>query len=184
TIWVNVTNTLGRNSTAQNLQVRFYLLSPSGSGAGSNIGGSPDSVQFYEYTSNTTVAASALPQPISLAFNHTLRAQISWSPGQVGGFDLWANATASNEFVSDYRNGANQAHVSVTLNQNPIVLYEEIGAVVLIAVVLIIVAVLLYRRRMSGGSTKTTTKSTSTSSGKGGLERPKDRKADDDDDDA
>jgi len=181
TIWVNVTNTLGQNSTAANVQVRFYLLAPSGSGAGANIGGSPASVQFYTYVTNTTVSSTPMVPPINLSYNHTIRAQISFSPGLVGSYDLWVNATASNEFVSDYRNGANQAHVGVTLNQNPIVLYEEIAAVGVVAAVIIAAVILFYRRRVSGGgkSTKPSTGST----GKGGLERPKDRKADDDDDD-
>ncbi len=177
TVWVNVTNTIGKNSTANDLAVRFYLLPPSGSGSGTTIGGT---VEFYNYTSNTTIASSPIPSPVNLVYNHTVRAVIRYSPSSTGTFDLWANATASNEFVSDYRNGANTAHVSVSLNPNPLVLYEEVGAGVAVAALAIVLVLVWYRRRTSGGGAKPA-KSGAPSS-KSGLERGKDRKSEDDDD--
>ena len=131
TIWVNITDTIGKASTALGLQVRFYLLPPSGAGSGTTIGGSPGSVQFYNYTNNQTAATpipTGTPGSISLSYNHTVRAVIQYNPSTSGTFDLWVNATATNEFSSDYATGGNQAHVPVTINANPIVLYEEVGA--------------------------------------------------------
>ena len=176
TIWANVTNTIGKNSTATDLAVRFYLLSPSGSGSGTTIGGT---VSYYNYTSNTTISSTPIPTPVNLAWNKTVRAVISYSPSSTGSFDLWVNATASNEFVSDYRNGANTAHVAVTLNPNPIVQIEEIAVGVVVAVALIVVVLIWYRRRTGAGGKSA--KSTG-SSGKSGLERGKDRKDEDEDD--
>ncbi len=153
TVWVNVTNTIGQNSTALGTQVRFYLLPPSGVGSGTTMGDSPGSVQFYNYTTNTTLASSPWPtSSIDLKYNHTVRAVIHFNPSSTGTFDLWANASAANEFISDYKTGANQMHVSVTLNQNPIVLYEEIAAVIGVAVVIIVV-IIFWRRRSSGPKT-------------------------------
>ena len=170
TVWANVTNTLGQNSTAQNVSVRFYLLSPSGSGSPIAIGGSPGSVKFYNYTSNTTTSASPFAVGLArIAFNETVRAEITFSPARVGTYDLWVNATASNEFASNYATGANQAHVSVTLNANPIVFDEEVIGVVA-GVVIVIVAALLYFRRARGGGRKA---SGSGAGSKSGLERPK-----------
>lgn len=178
TVWVNVTNTIGKNSTANDLAVRFYLLPPSGSGSGTTIGGTVD---FYNYTSNTTIASSPLPTPVTLAYNQTVRAVIHYSPSSTGTFDLWVNATASNEFVSNYRSGANTAHVAVTLNPNPLVQIEEIAAGVAVAAVLIAAVVLWYRRRSGGGGKSS--KSGASSSSKSGLERGKGSKDDDDDED-
>jgi hypothetical protein len=180
TVWANVSNTIGKNSTAQGVQVRFYLLPPSGTGTGSNIGGSPGSVQFYNYTSNTTVSSTPWNGPVNLPYNKTVRAVISWKPATTGTYDLWVNATAANEFVSSYAGGTNQEHVAVTLNQNPIVGDEEIAGVVAAAVAVIVIIVLLWRRRTTVRTTKTTTKTTT--SGKGGLERPKGREEEDDED--
>jgi hypothetical protein len=156
TVWVNVTNTLGQNSTAMGVQVRFYLLPPSGSGTPISVGGSPNTVQFYNYNNATGVVASSANATgsINLKYNETVRAQISFNPARTGTWELWANATAINEFTGDYATGGNQAHVSVSLVANPIVLDEEIGAGVVIVLALIFLLVYwFYLRPRQGRST-------------------------------
>ena len=172
TIWVNVTDSLGANSTAQNVSVRFYLLPPSGSGSPINIGGSPTSVQFFNYTSNTTVGSSPVSTGLAtIKYNHTMRAQITWSPDRTGTFDLWVNATASNEFPGQYANGANQAHVTVTLNPNPTTQYLLYGGIAAAVIAVIGGAWYVFRRRSRGGAAAKGKPSTSAS--KSGLERGK-----------
>lgn len=179
TVWVNVTNTLGKNSTAEGVRVAFYLLPPSGSGSPINIGGSPNSVQFYNYTSNTTIASAPFATgSTNLAYNITVRAVITFTPGRQGTFDIWANATATNEFEANYAQGSNQAHTQVTLNANPITNYEIYGGAAIIVVVLVVAFVLYWRRRARPRSAS----GKSTSGSKSGLERDKGRKDEDDDD--
>jgi len=181
TVWVNVTNTLGQNSTALGVTVRFYLLAPSGSGGQINIGGSPSSVAFYHYATNTTTDAVAFANgTANIPFNETDRAVISFNPARQGSWDLWANATATNEFAANYQTGANQAHQAVTLNPNPIVLYEEIGAVVGAVVIVALAVFVWWRRRRAGPSTPSGKGSSSSSTSKSGLERAKKDDKDDD----
>lgn len=177
TIWVNVTNTIGANSTAKNLDVRFYLLATSGSGSPIYVGGA---VTYFNYSSSGVASGTAWPTPVDLPYNHTVRAQVTFTPGRTGTWDLWANATCDNEFAADYHAGANQAHVQVTLNQNPTVQYETYGAIGAAAVVLIVLVVYLYRRRASGGGSSAKPKPGAASSGKSGLERPAKKDEDDD----
>ena len=178
TIWVNVTNTLGVNSTAQNVSVNFYLLPPDGSGTPISIGGAPSSTVFYGYiNNNTTVSSTPLGTgSISLKYNVTVRAQITFTPARTGTWDLWVNATATNEFPGNYATGGNQAHVSVTLNQSVLVLYEE--AAVIIAVIVVAVAIIVWWFRIRPN------RAGKSGSGKSGLERPakKETKSDKDDD--
>jgi len=178
TVWVNVTNTIGKNSTAENVQVLFYLLPPSGSGSPIAVGGSPGSVQWFGYTNGTVNTTSAGTGTVSIRWNETLRAQVTVNPARTGNWDIWANATATNEFAANYAAGGNQAHVAVTLNQNPIVQYEEYGAIAAVAIVVIVAIVLFLRRRTAGPSTKA-----SSSGGKAGLERGGAKKGKDEDDD-
>ncbi|MCI4326163.1 MAG: PKD domain-containing protein [Thermoplasmata archaeon] len=183
TVWVNVTNTIGKNSTAENVAVLFYLLPPSGSGTEIGLGGSPGTVQWFGYTNGTVNTTSAGTGTISIPWNHTMRAQVSFTPARIGNYDLWANATATNEFAANYAAGGNQAHVAITISANPIV-NDEIYAGILIAAVAVILAVyfLVWRPRTSGGGS-----SKSSSGGKSGLERggsKKDKAADDDEDDS
>jgi hypothetical protein len=177
TVWANITNTVGQNSTAMNLSVLFYLLPPSGSGSQVVIGGSPTSVLFYNYTSNTTTSSVPWGGAVDLPYNHTVRAQISYNPGLSGNYDLWVNATATNEFVSDYANGANTAQVPVTLNQNQLstdLIYVVIGVVA----VIVIVGLFLYlRRRDRPSSSGKSSKGTSGGS-KPAKESPKDSSKD------
>ncbi|MCI4320401.1 MAG: PKD domain-containing protein [Thermoplasmata archaeon] len=178
TYWVNVTNTLGTNSTAQGVQVRFYLLSTGGSGTPIGIGNSPASVSFWNYSSPGVL--NSTPQgtgTTSLKFNHTVQAKVSWTPSRTGTWDLYVNATASNEFPGSY--GANVAHVQITLNPNPTTQYEEYGAILGAVILVIIAIVVFYRRRSRGSGGKS-------SSGRSGLLRgssKKDDKDKDEDDD-
>lgn len=176
TVWVNVTNTVGKNSTAQNVTVGFYFLPPSGSGTPSYVGGSPGSVTFYGYTNGTVNSTALGTGTISLPYNHTVRAQVSFSPQRQGTFALWANATASNEFSADYQSGANQAHVTVTVNANPITQLEIYGGIAAVAVVVLVVLIMVYRRRGRPSASKSSTTS------KSGLERGAAKKDEDDDD--
>jgi hypothetical protein len=183
TVWANITNTVGQNSTAMDLSALFYLLPPSGSGSKVIIGGSPSSVKFYNYTSNTTVSAIPWTGEVQLPYNHTVRAEISFTPGLSGTYDLWVNATASNEFVSDYANGANTAQVTVNLSANPLNEDLEIAVVVIVAVV--VIGGLIYYARFRGrsGSSSKSSKGSSGGSKSGkdsGKDSSKDTKKDDD----
>jgi hypothetical protein len=171
TIWCNVTNTVGKNSTATNVVVGFYLLPNSGVGTPIYIGGSTSSVKFYNVTNGTVGTTPIATGSVNLPYNKTVRAEISFTPARTGDFQLYANATASNEFYGDYVSGANLAHVGVTLKVNPTVQAEEYGAIAVAAVV-VIVALILYLRQRSGRpiSFRRTTKTTTTT-GRSGLER-------------
>lgn len=177
TIWVNVTNTVGKNSTAMGTQVLFYILPPSGSGSQSPIA-QRSSVQFFNYTNNGSAVANTpwATGSVNLPYNHTVRAVIHWTPARQGTYDIWANATASNEFLGTYSTGANQAHVQVTLNPNPITQYEIDGAIAAAVVAVIVIIVLIWRRRVGGPVKKPST-------GKSGLERGGKKDEDDDEED-
>ncbi len=187
TVWGNVTNSGGTASTADNVVVTFYLLKPSGSGSRVVIVPTKD-VKFYSYTSgipsSSPIATGTLP---TLAYNTTVRAEISWSPGLIGNYNLWMNATSTNEFSANY--GPNQVSAAVTINQNMNTTYLYIGIIAAVVVVIIVLVVLVVRRgglgglRRSGGG-----KSGSSSSSKSGLERggkksTPEKDEDDDDDD-
>jgi hypothetical protein len=176
TIWVNVTVGGGPQAVANNVTVTFYTLSPSGAGSRSVVGGSPGSVQFYQYTGGvvnaTPFATGVIP---TLAHNKTVRAEISWNPGSTGNFDLYANVSATNEYAGDYLNGPQTVLVPVTVNPNPTTqLLIDVG-IAAAAIAAILVIVFLLRRR----SRKTTSPK---SSSRSGLER-KSRNEDDDEDD-
>jgi hypothetical protein len=121
------------------------------------------SVQFYNYTNGivnpTPWATGTIP---SLPYGATVRAQISWTPGPVGNWILYANATASNEFPADYVNGPNLTSTPITVNQNPINLYIEYAIIAAVAVIIIVLLVFLFRRRARRANPKT---------GRSGLER-------------
>lgn len=177
TWWVNVTVGGGSKSTALNVQVTWYTTSPGGTSR-SYIGGTPASVTFYNYVSKGVVNSTPLDHGsiASLPYNTTVRAVMSWTPGGTGNYQLYANATASNEFVGDYAPGTNVASMSITVAPNPttqLLEYIAIGAAVAVAVALIIIFV---RRR--GAPKKAPAKST----GKSGLERGGKKTADEDED--
>lgn len=172
TYWVNVTTGGGTKAYGLNLTVSFYLLSPSGTGS-RNVIVSNSSVQWYNYTApgvvNTTVAYTGVYP--SLAYNKTVRAEITWTPGPTGNWNLYANVSASNEFSGDYINGPQTAVKAISVNQNPLTVYLEYGIIAAVAVVVVVLLVLLYRRRRSR---------TRPASGRGGLERGSKRSSKDD----
>jgi hypothetical protein len=177
TIWGNVTNTIGNQSTAVNVSAEFYLTGTSGSGTRIDLQ-SPNSVQWYNYTNgvvaSTPFATGLLPK---LAYNETVRAQITWDPSRTGTFSLTLNATCPNEFSGNY--GPNVESQLVTLNPNPTTtLLIDLGIFAAVVVV-ILVLVLLYRRNRRGPSDRK-----GSSSSKSGLERggKSDSKGKDEDD--
>jgi hypothetical protein len=177
TIWVNITVGGGSSAVARNVTVKFYTLSPSGTGSPNYIGGSPGSVTFYSYTGgvvNTTVLATGvLP---TLDYNHTVRAQIQWSPGTTGNFVLYANASAQNEYAGDYLNGPQTVTQAITVNPNPTTtLLIDVGIVAAVIVVIVVIVLLYMRSRRKSTSSKP--------SGRGSQDRKsKDTKDKDDDD--
>ncbi len=178
TFWVNVTDTIGANSTAQGVSVLFYLLPPSGSGSQIPLGTTPSSVVFYGYTNGTVNTTSAGTGSISIRYNQTFRAVMSFSPGRTGTWDLWVNATATNEFAPDYSSGDNEAHVTVSLNPSLATEYLEIGVVVVVVAAVLLLAVFWYRR-----SRARPVKSGGSSSRGGSSKKEKADEPDDDDSD-
>ncbi len=180
TFWANVTPTGGTKAAiANDVTVSFYLLSPSGTGSKSYIGGSPGSVQFYGYTNktknavvNTTLLATGLIK--TLAHERTVRAVLHWTPAKSGSFILYAEAQASNQFV----NGSSQsiASTAITVHPNPtlqLLEYGGIGAAVVIVLAVLILWVRRRNRKPAAGKPS--------SSGRSGLERGKSSATDDDD---
>jgi len=175
TLWVNITVGGGAKAVAHNVQVVFYLVSSSG-GNRIYIGGSPSSVKFYNYTSGVvnSVPFSTTGNISSLAFNKTVRAEITWSPAVTGTYSLYANVTASNEFVGDYA-GSNNVHItSISIGPNPTTQLLEYVAIAAAVIVVLALIVIYYRRRSGKGGAKAGT-------GRSGLERSK-RPADEEDD--
>ncbi len=164
TIWVNVTVGGGTKAVATDVQVAFYLMAPSGTGSQNFIvNAGSTSVAFYNYTKGIVNPTPwAFGTISSLPYNATVRAQISWTPGPVGNWILYANATASNEFPANYVNGPNLTSTPVTINQNPTSLYIEYAIIAAVAVVIIVLLVFLFRRRARRANPKM---------GKPGLER-------------
>jgi hypothetical protein len=176
TIWGNITDTVGQNSTADNVTVNFYLLSPSGSGSRTYIVPS-SAVRFYNFTTSGVMSSTVNATGVlrTLAYNHTVRAEISWSPGVSGSFTLYMNATASNAFSNT---GPNVASAAVTINPSSTMTTIEEIVIVVVVVVIAVVIFLWYRR----GSRPKSSSSKGTPSGKSGLERGGKKPATDDDD--
>ena len=178
TYWVNLTVGGGSKSVAQNVSVSFYVTSQGGTSR-TYIGGSPGSVVFYGYsntTKNATVNSTKISSGViqSLKYNRTVRAVITWTPSKSGNFILYANATATNQFVNG--SSASVASTSVNVKPNPTTTDLEYGAILAAVVAVIAVLYLFYRRRTrKPGSSKP-------SSSKSGLERSA-KRADEDDDD-
>ena len=163
TYWVNVTTGGGSKAYGLNLTVSFYLLSPSGTGS-RNVIVSNTSVVWYNYTSPGVVNATPAYYGVypSLAYNKTVRAQISWTPGPVGNWNLYANVSAQNEYAGDYVSGPQTAVLGISVNQNPTTIYLEYGIIAAVAVVIVVLLVLVYRRRRGRARPAT---------GRSGLER-------------
>ncbi len=165
TYWLNITTGGGAKAVGENITVSFYLLSPSGTGSHQIIVSS-SSVVFYNYTNgvvNPTPAYTGLYP--ALGYNKTIRAEISWTPGPVGNWNLYANVSASNEYVGGYVNGPQTAVLPVTVNSNATtqtLIY--IGIAVAVIIVILLIYLFVYRpRRLAGKPT----------SGRSGLERGK-----------
>ena len=163
TYWVNVTTGGGSKAVGLNLTVSFYLLSPSGTGS-RNVIISPSQVDWYNYTSPGVVSPTVayVGTYPSLAYNKTVRAEITWTPGPVGNWNLYANVSAENEYAPNYVHGPQTAVLPISVNQNPTTVYLEYGIIAAVAVVVIALLVILYRRRR--GRAHPTT-------GRSGLER-------------
>jgi len=180
TYWVNVTVGGGSKAVAVNITVAFYLLSPSGSGSRTYIGGSPGNVEFYNYTSPGVVnsvpfATGLIP---SLAWNKTVRAVITWNPGITGSFNLYANVTAQNEFSGDVSSGPGVSKpLAISISPNPTTQLLEYVAIAVAVVVVLVLIILYYRRRSGKGAARTG------GTGRAGLERPKRPSGDEDEED-
>lgn len=178
TVWANVTNTIGANSTAVGVQVAFYLLPPSGSGSPVYIAGGPSHTTFYTYANGTdTVNATLGTGSVTLKYNETVRAQVTFTPGLTGTYELWANATASNEFAGDYATGDNEQHVTVNLSANNTMLDIEYGVIAVVVIVAILGFVWFRYYR-----TPKSTKSSGRSSDRSPAKKPETKPADDEDD--
>jgi hypothetical protein len=177
TIWVNVTAGGGTKAVALNVQVSFYLTSPSGTSR-SYIAGSPGTVKFYNYTSGVVNSVPFATGSIaSMSYNTTYRAVISWTPPTTGNFVLYANATASNEYSGNYINGPQVTSQTITVNPNPTTQLLEYVAIAVAVIVVIVAIIFLYRRR----TTRTTTTKTTTS--RSGMERSRSKTTTEDDED-
>jgi hypothetical protein len=177
TYWVNITTgSSGSRAVALNVQVSFYLTSPSGTSR-SYIAGTPGSVEFYNYTNGVVGSTPFATGTISsMAFNVTYRAVMTWSPPRTGNFVLTANVTASNEYSGSYVGGPQVVTMSITVNPNPTTQALEYVAIAVAVIAVILAIVFLYRRRTRR---TTVTKTTSRS----GLERSRSKSTDDDEDD-
>lgn len=178
TFWVNVTNKGGTASKALNVSVSWYFQSSSGTGSKRYVPGSPGATEFFGYVSGTVNAtASHTGLYPKLAWNKTVRAQITFTPSFTGNYVLYANATAQNEFVPDYHGGSSVAAISVTLHANPTTELLEYGGIA--AAVIVAIGLLIWwtrrpsRKAGSGGKPM----------GRGGLERGSKKPESDDKDD-
>ncbi|HEV2315997.1 MAG TPA: hypothetical protein VGV89_00255 [Thermoplasmata archaeon] len=177
TIWGNITNTVGKNSTASGVTVAFYLLNPGGTGSRDYIVAS-SAVKFYSYSSTGVVGTTPLATGTlsTLGYNVTVRAEITWSPSKTGSYILYMNASATNQFGSP---GPNVASQPVTLNANPVSTYILYGIIAAVVIGLIVAVIFYSRWRRAkppagkGGSSSTS---------KSGLERGGKKPADDEDD--
>jgi PKD domain-containing protein len=142
TWWVNITNTGGKLSTAANVELALSLTGQTATHPGGNTAGTPNSVTFYNVTKGV-VSTTPYTGAISLAYNQTVRASVSFNPSQTGSKFLWANASCSNcyTFVDSV------THVPVTVSQNQTQLYLEYAAIGGGALAVIIALVALFRRR-------------------------------------
>jgi len=145
TFWVNISVGGGASAVAKNVSVSWYLLSPSGTGSRSYIGGT---TQFYNYTGGVVNTASFASGKVpTMNFNTTYRAETTWTPSSTGNYLLYANVTATNEYVGNYVSGTNLAQQSVTVNPNPTTELIIVVGVVVAAIAAIIGLILWIRWR-------------------------------------
>ena len=174
TFWVNISVGGGASAVAKNVSVSWYLLSPSGTGSRTFIGGT---TSFYNYTGGVVNTVSFASGKIpTMNFNTTYRAQVSWTPSSTGNFLLYANVTASNEYVGNYVSGTNLAQQSVTVNPNPTTqLLIDVG-IVAAAIVVIVLIVFWLRLRAKRAAAPPSLP------GRGGKTKEKEEEKDDDED--
>lgn len=178
TFWVNISVGGGASAIARNVSVAFYLLSPAGTGSRSYIGGTTTFFNYVGGVVNSTVLATGLV--VSMNFNTTLRAQVTWTPSKTGNFLLYANVTAQNEWVGNYVAGTNLDQQSITVNQNPTTTLLIDLAIVAAGIVVVLLIVFLFWRRAKKRSAPPTRPGRSSSSSK---TKEKDAKDDDEDED-
>lgn len=177
TYWVNVTVGGGSKSVAQALTVRWYTTSVGGTSR-SYLG---VTTRIYNYTSPGVPNSSPMPTYrngsliASLAYNTTVRAEMTWTPSSTGSYDLYANATTSNEFTGNYNipSPLNVASQAVTVNPSLSTQLIEYGAIAAVVVVVILLIVFYVRRRGRARAPKSTSRS--------GLERGGKRGSSDED---
>ncbi len=155
TFWVNISVGGGGSAVAKNVSVAWYLLSSAGTGSRSYVGGT---TTFYNYTggvvNNVSFASGTLP---TMKFNTTYRAQVTWTPGSTGNFVLYANVTATNEYVGNYVAGTNLAQQSITVNPNPttqLLIDVGIAAAAIVVVVVIVFWLRLRSKRANAPPTR------------------------------
>lgn len=179
TIWANVNNTGFSTSIGRNITIAFYLTASDGTTGRTNIGGSPSSVKWYGYTSGSVNSSYTYTDVLPvLKANESYRAEITYTPSTTGSLELWANGTAQNEFVGEYKGGANVAHFSVTINANPLTQDLEYAAIGIAIVVILVAAVLFWRRRQAGPVSKKDKKQGKQDSKK---EQPKEEESEEED---
>jgi hypothetical protein len=176
TIWVNITVGGGTLAVAQNVTVAFYTTTPGGT-ARSPVGGGSYAVTFYNYTAvgvvNTVPFATG--KVASMSYNTTYRAVITWSPTRTGNFYLYANVTASNEYIGDIEGGTGVRNLSITVNPNPTTQLFEYLAIAAAVIVVLFLIIVFYRRRTRRAQAPR-------GSGRSGLERGRAKDDDEDDD--
>jgi len=162
TFWVNVTNQGGAKSTADGVKVIWYVKSAAGTGSNRYITGT---TYFYNYSSGSPVSTPwSTKAPVDLGKNHTVRAEITWSPSFTGNYVLYANATATNEFVPDYHGASSVAALTIAIHPNSTTELLEYGGIAAAIVVAILLLIWWTRRpaRKAGAGRST---------GRAGLER-------------
>lgn len=155
TYTLNVTVGGGSKATADNITVKFYLLSSSGTGSRSYVAGTPGSVVFYGYSNtskNATVNSTALATGKIALLKHgkTVEAVVHWSPSKAGSFILYAQTYATNAFVNN--SSVSIESIAITVHPNPTTQLIEYGGIAAAAVIVIAALVLFYRRRGRKGA--------------------------------
>jgi PKD domain len=171
TWYFNITDTGGKLSTAENVQLLVSLTGTTATNPGGNTAGTPGSVKFYNVSANGTVGTTPVTGTIDIVYNQTIRAVVTLTPAITGTKFLWGNATCNN----CYNFQPSVTHQQVTISQNETQLLLEYVAIGAGAIIVIIALVLLFRSRRKAAATPT--------KGGGRLERGSSKSDKDEDDD-